>query len=139
MDWRLSKVFYFEAGHRLVKGYNGKCNHPHGHSWKLEVVIKSKDLFEYDFVMDYKQLKEIVQPVVDELDHSFIVYKKDYIMSDFLKTNKFRHIILDDNPTSEVIAKWIYDIVEIELPMGCVLESVIINETINSQCSYGIT
>ena len=138
MKWKLSKTFYFEAAHRLVKGYIGGCKHIHGHSWKMQVVIQSDDLFEYDFVLDYKELKKIVQPIVDELDHSFLVYKKDYLILDFLKTNDFRHIIFDDNPTSEVIAKWVFDIINIELPMGCQLAEVIINETINSQCQYGI-
>jgi len=135
-NWKLSKVFYFEAGHRLVKGYTGKCNNLHGHSWRLKVTVESDSLYEYDFVMDYKELKNIVSPIVDELDHSFLVYKKDYLILDFLKTNEFRHIIFDDNPTSEVIAKWIYDIIEIEMPVGTRISEVIINETVNSECQY---
>lgn len=43
-NWKLSKVFYFEAGHRLVKGYTGKCNNLHGHSWGLKVTVESDSL-----------------------------------------------------------------------------------------------
>lgn len=68
-------------------------------------------------LMDYGDLKAIVQPLVDEyLDHHYL--------NDTLKT---------DAPTSEFVALWVFDKLKHELYN---LRSIRIEETCTSSCTY---
>lgn len=69
----ISKDFTFEASHRLLNLPEGhKCANLHGHSYKLTVSLTG-DTDTSGFVLDYNSLGEIVQPIVDGLDHSVLV------------------------------------------------------------------
>ena len=137
-NWELSKEFYFEAGHRLVDGYKGKCNHPHGHSWRLEVFVRGNKLNDHAMLMDFKKLKAIVQPIVDEYDHSFLVNISDKVTREFLKANKFRTVTFKSNPTSEHLAEVIAFQIMLKLPKGVMLSKVVIDETCTSKCIYNL-
>lgn len=131
----ISKTFRFEAAHHLPN-HDGKCRRVHGHSWIATVTVSANsvasDGAKRGMVLDFGDLKKIVQPVVDQyLDHW-----------DLNET-------LDIYPTSENIAKWLYNIIagkldeyndveaflSQELPQ-VTLVSVEINETCTSACTY---
>lgn len=83
----------FSSAHNL-RGYRGKCEELHGHNWKVEVVVLSAKLDKLGMVMDFKILKEKLYAELEKLDHKYlnnIAYFKKV------------------NPTSENIAKYIYD------------------------------
>ena len=83
----------FSSAHNL-RGYKGKCEELHGHNWKVEVVVKSGRLDKIGMVIDFKLLKEALYKLLERLDHKYlnnIAYFKKV------------------NPTSENIAKYIYD------------------------------
>ena len=63
------KTFEVEYGHRLSK-HPEKCRFPHGHSLRIEVVARGRELNDQDMVCDYKALKMIVTDVVERLDHA---------------------------------------------------------------------
>lgn len=86
----------FSAAHQL-RGYKGKCEHLHGHNWKVQVHMSADRLNEIDIVMDFHELRRLVNEVTASLDHTFL---NDV----FPFTEK--------NPSSENIAKWIYDLVK---------------------------
>lgn len=65
------KEFRFEAAHVLPK-HPGKCSKLHGHSWVMRVGITAPVNPETGFVVDYIDLKAMVQPYVDAWDHSFL-------------------------------------------------------------------
>lgn len=68
----ISKSFMFEASHVLPR-HPGKCSRLHGHSWKLNVEVKGPVCKETGFVMDYAELKALVQMhVVDLVDHQHL-------------------------------------------------------------------
>jgi len=70
----ITRVFWFEAAHRL-DGYPGNCWNLHGHSYKVEVEVGPTRLNASplpSMVMDLADLKKVVQPVIDKLDHSFL-------------------------------------------------------------------
>ena len=81
---RLSQKFEFSAGHRLHnpslsdeanKQTYGKCNNPngHGHNYTLEVTVKGEVDPRSGFVIDLKQLKEVMhREVLDAMDHRFL-------------------------------------------------------------------
>ena len=63
------KKFRFDAAHYLPN-YKGKCHNLHGHGWVLEVEVSGEVSMESGLVLDFSTLKEIVQPVINCLDHS---------------------------------------------------------------------
>jgi 6-pyruvoyltetrahydropterin/6-carboxytetrahydropterin synthase len=83
----------FAAAHQL-RGYKGKCEQMHGHNWKVQVHVVAEKLNDIDIAIDFHDLKELLNEVIAPLDHSFL---NDV----FPFTEK--------NPSSENIAKWIYD------------------------------
>jgi len=83
----------FSAAH-MLRHYKGKCENLHGHNWKVEVSAVSGKLNKQGMVFDFKDLKKKVNTILDKIDH-----KNLNEITYFKKTN----------PTSENIAKFIYD------------------------------
>lgn len=67
----VSKEFKFEAAHMLPR-HNGKCRNEHGHSWRVIVEVGGDINKETQFVMDYAELKKLVQPIIDRFDHQHL-------------------------------------------------------------------
>ncbi|MFE4709327.1 MULTISPECIES: 6-pyruvoyl tetrahydropterin synthase family protein [unclassified Paenibacillus] len=71
------KIFTFDAAHQLI-GHKGKCSNLHGHTYKLEVVLKGvpsvqEGHSDEGFVVDFSDIKARVQEVlIDRLDHAFL-------------------------------------------------------------------
>lgn len=137
MTYRICKVFEVESGHMLSK-HKGSCKFPHGHSRKIEVVIESEKLDENDMVVDFKKLKEVVKPLVDVYDHSICVNSNDSIC-DILKSRYNDRVIpfVDKDPTSEVMAKKIFDTIKKNFTSNSVkICSVRIWETSSAWAEY---
>jgi 6-pyruvoyltetrahydropterin/6-carboxytetrahydropterin synthase len=83
----------FSAAHSL-RGYKGKCEELHGHNWKVEVSVASEKLDKTGMVIDFRKLKDNLRRALEKLDHSYLNN-----LSYFKKVN----------PTSENIARYIYD------------------------------
>lgn len=83
----------FSAAHQL-RGYMGKCEQMHGHNWKIQVHVTAERLNQIDIAMDFHELKKLTNEIISPLDHTFL-------NEIFPFTEK--------NPSSENIAKWIYD------------------------------
>jgi 6-pyruvoyltetrahydropterin/6-carboxytetrahydropterin synthase len=94
--YELTVEVNFSAAHQL-RGYHGKCENMHGHNWKVQVSVVADKLNELDIAIDFHDLKKIANEVVSPLDHS-------YLNEIFPFTEK--------NPSSENIAKWIFDTVK---------------------------
>jgi 6-pyruvoyltetrahydropterin/6-carboxytetrahydropterin synthase len=101
---RIAKEFNWEMGHRLPDHF-GKCKNIHGHSYKLMVELDG-DLNENGMVMDYYDLKKIVNPIVDNLDHAFMVYEKDSPVIEFLERIKSKKVIVNFESTVENITRY---------------------------------
>ncbi len=99
----------FRIGHRLSSPYSGKCNNIHGEAICASFEFEQANLNKNGMVEDFGLLKkEIKQVVDDKLDHSFLYKKGDYV-GDWIKKEGFRTFEMEDNPTSENIAKMLYD------------------------------
>ncbi len=61
----------FSSGHYL-RNYQGKCENPHGHNYKVRVTLHGETLDETGLLLDFKELKNILRPVVEYLDHQMI-------------------------------------------------------------------
>ena len=111
------KEFTFEAAHRLPNVPPGhKCARLHGHSYRVEVHVKGPIGEKSGWVMDFADLKEAFQPLHAILDHYYL--------------NEIDGL---QNPTSEVLAKWIWTRLRKSLPQ---LSMVRVRETCTSGCEY---
>ncbi|QCI18944.1 6-carboxytetrahydropterin synthase QueD [Buchnera aphidicola] len=111
------KDFQFEAAHYLPNlPKQHKCRRLHGHSFFVRIEIKGEVDKDKGWIMDYKEIKLLFQPIYEQLDHHFL-----------------NNISGLENPTSEVLAKWIWDRLKPNLSM---LSSVMVKETCTSGCRY---
>jgi 6-pyruvoyltetrahydropterin/6-carboxytetrahydropterin synthase len=104
----ICKTFTFDAGHRLMN-YNGPCSNIHGHTYKLEVMIKGDlDLFTH-MVIDFKDLKGIVNSIIAPLDHALLLNVVDNNFEEFCQSQDQRMFVFEGDPTAENIANYIYN------------------------------
>jgi 6-pyruvoyltetrahydropterin/6-carboxytetrahydropterin synthase len=112
----LFREFTFEAAHRLPRVPAGhKCARLHGHSYRVEVQVSGEVDADTGWVLDFADLSEAFRPVREQLDH--------YYLNDIDGLQ---------NPTSEVLARWIWDRLAAALP----LSAIIVRETCTSGCIY---
>jgi len=113
----LVKDFRFEAAHFLPNVPEGhKCRRMHGHSFRGEVAVRGEVDPHTGWLIDFADLKQAVDPIVKQLDH--------YLL------NEIEGLA---NPTSEVVAKWIWERLAPNVPG---LFRVTIEETCSSRCHY---
>jgi 6-pyruvoyltetrahydropterin/6-carboxytetrahydropterin synthase len=111
------KEFTFEAAHRLPFTPEGhKCRRLHGHSFRVEVHIRGDVDPKTGWIRDFADLKAAFQPLQETLDHHFL--------------NEVPGL---DNPTSENLARWIWQRLKPGLPELC---RVVVRETCTSGCVY---
>lgn len=104
----IRKLFRAEVAHRLTSAYTKRCLGIHGHSYKFEIFIESKELDSSWMVMDFKMLKERLYAFLDAFDHTLLIDAKDtFLVENAAKLNP-RYIIVPYNPTAEMIALHIY-------------------------------
>jgi 6-pyruvoyltetrahydropterin/6-carboxytetrahydropterin synthase len=118
MKVRLVQEFRFEAAHRLPRVPAGhKCAQLHGHSYRIEVAVSGHVNEETGWFIDYQRLHDAWAPLVAQLDHHYL--------------NDIRGL---ENPTSEILARWLWDQFALALPNA--LERVIVFETNDARCEY---
>jgi 6-pyruvoyltetrahydropterin/6-carboxytetrahydropterin synthase len=96
--YKVSILADFSSAH-MLRGYKGKCENLHGHNWKVRVSVYSDKLDKLGMVIDFKDLKKTVHDALEELDHK-----------NLNDLEYFRSV----NPTSENIAKYLYDRLKIK-------------------------
>ncbi len=113
----LFKTFTFEAAHALPNVPEGhKCRRLHGHSFHVSVHVTGPVDNQTGWVMDFADIKAACQPIHEALDHRYL--------------NEIPGL---ENPTSEHIARWIWQRLESSLPN---LSLVSVRETCTSGCHY---
>jgi 6-pyruvoyltetrahydropterin/6-carboxytetrahydropterin synthase len=111
------KEFTFEAAHRLPNVPPGhKCARLHGHSFRVGVYVRGVVDEHSGWVMDFADVAAAVQPVIDRLDHFYL--------------NDIEGL---ENPTSEHLARWIWERLMPSLPA---LAQVVVRETCTAGCVY---
>ncbi len=101
----------FSAAHRLNKGYQGKCQYLHGHSYNACVTLAAKGLNEYDFVMDFGDIKLLFDEWVQKhWDHVTLVSEQDVTLIEFLKSEAQDYFVIPGgcNTSTEVLAEFLF-------------------------------
>ena len=135
---RVAKEFRWEMGHRLPF-HEGLCKNLHGHSYKMLVEFTG-ELNEHGILVDYYDIKKIVGPIVDELDHSIIVNKKDTELIDMLSKLNSRHVIINADTTAENICTYfLHKIKQTGLPASVSKIKLRVFETENTYAEEEVT
>jgi 6-pyruvoyltetrahydropterin/6-carboxytetrahydropterin synthase len=117
MHARLCKSFTFESAHWLPTfPEEHKCRRLHGHSFEVEVWVEGEVDPSKGYLIDYGEMKAAIAPVELELDHRLL--------------NDIKGL---ENPTSELIARWIWERLHRSLPL---LSEIVVRETCTARCSY---
>jgi 6-pyruvoyltetrahydropterin/6-carboxytetrahydropterin synthase len=109
--------FGFEAAHRLPNVPEGhKCARLHGHSFRVEVHVEGAVDEASGWVLDFADVRAACRPLHERLDHQYL--------------NEVEGL---ENPTSENLARWIWDRLQPTLPG---LAELVVRETCTSACRY---
>ena len=116
MKVRLVHEFRFEAAHRLPRVPEGhKCARLHGHSYRVEVAVAGPVDEATGWFIDFQRLYDAWRPVHDLLDHHYL--------------NEVPGL---DNPTSELLARWLWEKLAGDLPLA----RITVYETCEARCEY---
>ncbi len=113
----IHKDFVIEAAHRLPHVSDGhKCGRVHGHSFTIELHLRGELDAHTGWLVDYAEIKQKFRPFFDQLDHRYL--------------NDIEGLA---NPTSEVLAVWVWERVK---PVLAHLHHVTVRETCTSSATY---
>jgi 6-pyruvoyltetrahydropterin/6-carboxytetrahydropterin synthase len=111
------KEFSIEAAHRLPNVPEGhKCARLHGHSFSVSIYVAGNVDNHTGWIMDFADIKSAFEPIYKQLDHYYL--------------NEVSGL---ENPTSEILAKFIWQQLKPTLPL---LSKIVIKETCTSGCVY---
>jgi len=116
MPYELMVEGSFDAAHQLV-GHGGPCEKLHGHTWKVRVYVAGSGLNRLGIVVDFKEMKLMLQAALARLDHNNL-----NVLPYFRKVN----------PTSENVAKYIFD----QIAKNADVTKVTVFESATTSASY---
>lgn len=96
---KIAKRFRFEGAHRLP-WHEGLCKNLHGHSYTMFVEIEG-ELDANGLLMDFKDLKQCLLPLINAWDHATIVAAHDKELRDVVESKNWKHYILPYDTTAE--------------------------------------
>lgn len=110
----------FAAAHRL-REYDGNCERLHGHNWIVEVSVSSETLDNCGMAVDFRSIKSALHDVLGRLDHAYLN-----------DVEPFR----DSNPSSENIARHIFDEMVTRMPSPVAVARVTVWESPDARAEY---
>lgn len=118
MKFELKHHFHLESARFLPHLPEGHpCRRMHGHSFKVTLTLEGPLDPRLGWIMDFNEIAALAKPVLDPLDHRVL--------------NEVPGL---ENPTSEILCRYIFEGLNPRLPLLC---RVTIAETADSECSYG--
>jgi 6-pyruvoyltetrahydropterin/6-carboxytetrahydropterin synthase len=114
------KDYTFSAGH-AIRGHQGGCQNLHGHNYRVRVHVSAATLDRLGMVIDFADLKQIVDSVVGRFDHAVINDLPPFT---------------ERNTTAELLAQYVHEEVSARLPAGRSVRRVEVWETETSCAIY---
>jgi 6-pyruvoyltetrahydropterin/6-carboxytetrahydropterin synthase len=136
--YRVEKEFTLPIGHRLSK-HAGRCSSIHGHNLKILIGVKSDDLNDNDMVIDFVDLKKLVNSILDKWDHTLLVNRTDEKVIDLCKIQNMRILDFSFDPTAEKLTQTLFQVIKNQLPIGVFMDYVTIFENEKSKATYSVS
>ncbi len=134
--YKIEKRFTLPIGHRLSK-HLGRCSSIHGHNFSVLIGVKSEMLNDNDMVIDFSDLKKIVNEILDEWDHTLLVNNTDTSIIDLCQSDNMRCIPFSFDPTAEMLSKVLYDVIGQRFSCTSIrMDYVTLFENENSKATY---
>lgn len=108
----------FAAAH-FLSHYHGKCEHLHGHNYRVRVYASGRELDKGGMLLDFGELKAALKDVLQGLDHGLLNDEAEFL----------------DDPSAERIAAFIYRKLRLRLP-SAPLSAVEVFETDTNMARY---
>ncbi|BDQ34657.1 6-carboxytetrahydropterin synthase QueD [Pseudodesulfovibrio portus] len=119
--WKLTITQDFSSSHQL-RNYGGKCENMHGHNFGVEVVVEGDRLDNrVEYLVDFKEIKRRTKAVLEKLDHKHLNDVPPFT---------------DINPSSENLARFIYQELADDMPENVRLAEVSVSEKDSSKATY---
>jgi len=136
---QVTRIFRFEMAH-AIHGYTGACRHIHGHSYELHVSARQVNLIDNylpapGFVMDFKDLKHLMEPIINSLDHKLIL-SREYLNNHTGLAELENLVTWEHEPSAENILTFIRLGLQKTLPQNIELHKLKIYETKNSYAEW---
>jgi len=97
--YELKIITQFAAAHQ-IRGIEGGCERLHGHNWKVEVFVSGDKLDENGLLVDFREIKDKTEALMEELDHKFLNELEPFITL---------------NPSSENVSRHVYEVLSRQL------------------------
>lgn len=110
----------FAAAHRL-REYPGNCERLHGHNWRIEATVESRELDSQGMAVDFRVIRGALQEAINRLDHRCL---NDVPPFDA------------QNPSSENIARHIFEEMEGKIPAPARLCRVTVWESEDARAEF---
>lgn len=118
--YELAIKTHFDSAH-FLRNYEGKCESLHGHTYKVEMVVRGKDLDKAGMIGDFKHLKKALKAVVDQFDHKSLNEVPPFD---------------EKSPSTENLAKHFYNQIKEKLPQEVTLSRVTVWESEDASATY---
>lgn len=98
----------FSAGHRVC-GHEGKCQHLHGHNYRIHFTCVADTLDELGRVIDFSQIKALLCEWLEtHWDHRMLIWENDPLKAQLLAIDT-SVVVLPFNPTAELMAQYLVE------------------------------
>ena len=110
----------FAAAHRL-RGYEGNCERLHGHNWRVEASVEADRLDSRGIALDFRVMKRALNEILARLDHGYLNDLPPFT---------------EENPSSENLARHIYEEMERRIPEPARVCRVVVWESEEARAEY---
>lgn len=126
----IEKTFHFYAAHRN-KNAGVKCGRIHGHTYDVKCQFKFDEMKD-GLTMLFSDIENIVEPIVKQYDHYFLLHEED-TLCELLKHANEEFIVLPFETSAENLAMHLFKQIETQLP----IVQIELAETKTSKVIYG--
>lgn len=107
----ISRYHDFSAGHRVV-GHEGKCQHLHGHNYRVTFTCAAPRLDALGRVLDFSKVKsKLCAWLEDRWDHRMLIYVGDPLLEQLRALDPVGVCVVPFNPTAEEMASYLLNVV----------------------------
>lgn len=111
---KITKSYHFYAGHRNKKA-GEKCGRLHGHTYNVKCIFEFNKMKD-GITMLFSDIDKIVEPIIKQYDHYFLLYEKDSLC-ELLDLANEPYIKLPFETSAENMSVWIYNEIKRQLPI----------------------